>query len=76
MKVFVWKRVEQATANEFHPEGGVVVFAETEAQARQLANRRKGCQIKAGEQPDRVDDLLDEAASKQSFVMPDIGCCD
>ena len=72
MKVFVWARVGKCSDN-YHEDGGVVVFAETEQRAREIANGEEGCAIREDEHPDDVRDVVggDEAV----FIMPDAGCC-
>lgn len=72
MKVFVWERIDNATDN-YHSEGGLVVFAETEDRARELANAQSGCELKPEEAPDEVRDV--EGGEEKVFVMPDAGCC-
>ena len=72
MKVFIWQRVEKCSDN-FHEEGGVVVFADSEARARELANQQPGCAIRADEMPDEVRDVAKGA--ERVFIMPDAGCC-
>jgi hypothetical protein len=72
MKVFVWWRAEHVT-DSWHPEGGLVVFAETEERARELANAESGCELKPEEVPDEVRDVADGA--EKVFIMPDAGCC-
>lgn len=74
MKVFVWSRIEQATDN-YHSEGGVVVFAESEQQARELANAVEGCFIEADELPDEVRELFCDSTDPRVFIFPDAGCC-
>ena len=72
MKVFIWKRVQQCSDN-WHPEGGVVVFAADEARARELANKESGCEIDPGEAP---DDIRNVTSGKEAvYIMPDAGCC-
>ena len=71
MKVFVWERVEHCTDN-YHSEGGVVVFAETESRARELAYL-KGCKIESNELPDDVREV--QGGSEAVYIMPDAGCC-
>ena len=72
MKVFVWDYVETC-CDRYHSDGGVVVFAETEERARELANQKDGCSIKETETPDDVREVVggDEAV----FIMPNAGCC-
>lgn len=72
MKVFVWSSVEKCS-DAFHSGGGVVVFAETEERARELANLRDGCDVAPDEQPDDVREVSggDEAV----YIMPNAGCC-
>ncbi len=72
MKVFVWERIEQAT-NNYHTEGGVVVFADTEERAREMANLRNGCSIAPSEKPDDVRDVA--GGNEAVWIMPDAGCC-
>ena len=72
MKVFVWKRIGNATDN-YHSEGGLVVFAETEERARELANAEIGCALKPEEVPADVRDVA--GGEEKVFIMPDAGCC-
>lgn len=72
MKVFIWDRVNQCTDN-FHSDGGVVVFADSEERARELANAINGCCIKSDEFPDDVRDVAD--GPERVFIFPDAGCC-
>lgn len=72
MKVFVWSHVDQCT-HHYHPEGGVVVFAEDESRARELANAEPGCSIRTDEQPNEVRDVA--GGEERVFIMPDAGCC-
>ena len=72
MKVFIWERVEQCS-DFYHPEGGVVVFAEDETSARALANSYKHCSIREDEKPDCVRDFSETYAAV--YVFPDAGCC-
>ncbi|NLZ11094.1 MAG: hypothetical protein GX086_07160 [Alcaligenaceae bacterium] len=72
MKVFVWKEVAQCS-DSYHSEGGVVVFAENEERARDLANSTPGCAIQHDEAPDEVRDVM--GGSERVFIFPDAGCC-
>lgn len=72
MKVFVWQRVEKCSSN-YHEEGGVVVFAENEERAREIANAQEGCFIQPKEKPDDVRDVTN--GEEKVFIMPDAGCC-
>ena len=72
MKVFVWEQADHVTDN-WHPEGGLVVFAETEERARELANAESGCELRPDEAPDEVRDVA--GGEEKVFVMPDAGCC-
>lgn len=72
MKVFVWSDVGQCT-DCYHSGGGVVVFAETERRARELANAHEGCAIQENEVPDDVRDVA--GGDERVFIMPDAGCC-
>jgi hypothetical protein len=77
MKVFVWKRIEHATQN-YHTEGGVVVFAATEERARELAAQNQlfphGCEIKPEELPDDVRNVAPDSP-EAVYIFPDAGCC-
>lgn len=71
MKVFVWNRIEKCT-DSYHSEGGVVVFAKSEVEARALA-KKEGCEIAENETP---DDIRNVASGKPAvYIMPDAGCC-
>lgn len=71
MKVFVWYNVERCSDN-YYKDGGVVVFAESESRAREIANAVDGCQIRDDEMPDDVRDCNGE---ERVFIMPVAGCC-
>jgi hypothetical protein len=71
MKVFVWQDVGQCT-NRWKSDGGVVVFAESEERARQLANAEDGCEIEPNEAPDDVRDV--SGGEERVYIMPDAGC--
>jgi hypothetical protein len=72
VKVFVWDRVDTVT-DSYHCGGGVVVFAETEGRARELANKVEGCSIKPEEHP--VESRECGGNIESVFIMPDAGCC-
>lgn len=72
MKVFVWHQVDKCS-DSYHCEGGVVVFADSEDRARELANSEGSCAIRADEHPDRIAEC--EHGPEQVFIMPNAGCC-
>lgn len=72
MKVFVWNRIENATGS-YHSEGGLVVFADTEERARELANAECDCELKTEELPDDVREVI--GGVECVYIMPDAGCC-
>lgn len=72
VKVFVWERVEKCSDN-YHSDGGVVVFAESEQRAREIANTHQGCEIREDEKPTYVRDVL--GSELAVFIMPNAGCC-
>jgi hypothetical protein len=71
MKVFIWRDVDTMSQN-YHSDGGVVVFAETEGRARELANVG-ACAIRPDEMPDEVRDVA--GGAEKVFYMPNAGCC-
>lgn len=71
MKVFVWCDVQVMSTN-YHSDGGVVVFAETEERAREIANV-DGCQIKPEETPVDVREV--DGGAERVYYMPNAGCC-
>ena len=80
MKIFIWKRIKEAT-DHYHTEGGVVVIAKSENSARHLANNwiseesyNGNCKIYDGEQPDLILDCVGDI-DPTVFVFPDAGCC-
>jgi hypothetical protein len=73
MKVFVWQEVDKCSGN-YHAQGGVVVFAETEERARELARvHDKCCQIAPNEMPDEVREVA--GGEEAVYIMPNAGCC-
>jgi hypothetical protein len=72
MKVFVWEEICQC-ATRYHHEGGVVVFAESETRAREIANACPGCAIDPTEHP---NDIREVAGGEEAvYIMPNAGCC-
>ncbi len=73
MKIFVWERLEQATDN-WHPEGGVMVVAETVEHAKDLAQKQG---VTFGNQYDTevIEYELVGIHEEKVFVFPDAGCC-
>jgi len=72
MKVFIWERIKECT-NNYHPEGGVVVIANTLKDAILLA-KKEGAIINVDEVPDFSQDLSEDY-KEVAFIMPDSGCC-
>lgn len=72
MKVFVWEVIGECSSS-FHSGGGLVVFAENEIRARELANQQEGCNLLPEEMPDEVREVI--GGDERVFIMPDAGCC-
>jgi len=72
MKVFVWHFIGHCSDN-YHEGGGVVVFADNEERARELAEREPGCKIDCKEKPDDVREVI--GGEEKVYIMPDAGCC-
>lgn len=72
MKIFIWERVEKCS-DSFHEEGGVVVIADNEDVARDVANSVEGCNIQPEEKPVASYDVF--ADEEKVFIFPDAGCC-
>lgn len=73
MNVYIWKYIEQCSSH-YHSDGGVVVVAPTEAEARWMANNTPGCGIKPEEAPDRVIPCSNDEPP-EVFIFPDAGRC-
>lgn len=71
MKVFVWSYVASLTDN-YHSGGGLVVFAETEERAFELAIA-EGVTFDKSDTPDDV--RIVKGGAEAVYVMPDAGCC-
>lgn len=71
MKVFVWQSLSCVSDN-YHSDGGLVVFAETEDRAYQLATEQ-GVRFYENESPDDV--RVVEGGIEAVYVMPNAGCC-
>ena len=72
MKIFIWDRVNQCSDN-YHPEGGVAVIAESLQRAVEIANQLNGCNIQKNEMPDDVYEIKSD--EEKVFIFPDAGCC-
>lgn len=70
MKVFVWESISKLTDN-YHCGGGLVIFAETEERATEIANTH-GVDLE-GETPNDV--RVVEGGTEMIYIMPDAGCC-
>ena len=68
MKVYVWESIEQVAKSFNAISGGLVVFAETEADARELANSNAGCNVQPHEFPDDVRDC--HGGYEKAFIFP------
>ena len=71
MKVFVWSYIAELTSN-YHSGGGLIVFAEDEARARQLAEA-EGVTFGKSDTPDEVRQV--DGGEEKVYVMQDAGCC-
>lgn len=74
MKVFIWDYVGKLTEN-YHPEGGLVVIADNEQDARIIA-MEQGVVFSDDEKPEvyKLDD--EHLGSKDKiFIFPNAGCC-
>jgi len=72
MNVYIWGSVDKCSSN-YHTEGGVVVFSETEHSARELANSQPGCSIRPDEMPDHIRAVCD--GDERVYTFPNAGCC-
>lgn len=80
MNVYVWERLENMSSN-YHPEGGVVVVADSLDAAYELLRTKDGKYAPVPEDSDIFKTapteiyLLLGAATPRIFTMPDAGCC-
>ena len=58
VKIFVWKSINKVSDN-YHEDGGLVVFAKDEARAREIANATDGVALKPTEAPDDVREMAE-----------------
>ena len=72
MKMFIWKRINKVSDN-WHPEGGLVIIAKDEEEARYLANTTIAVILEESEKVDFSCDIICE--KQQIFTFPDAGCC-
>lgn len=71
MNLYVWQEIKHATES-YHSEGGVLVVADNEARARELA-LSQGAQIEPNESPDLV--LGMDEKYEHVMIFPNAGCC-
>lgn len=74
MKVFIWDYVEKLTDN-YHSDGGLVVIADNEQDARIIAMER-GVVFKGDEELKtyKLDDTH-LGMENEVFIFPNAGCC-
>lgn len=72
MKIFIFEDVEKCSDN-YHEGGGVVVIADDEDRARDVANSIHGCHIQPDEKPVASYDVATD--EEKVFIFPDAGCC-
>lgn len=72
MKIFIWENVCECS-DRYHSDGGVVVFADNESRAREIANAEDGCNITLDEVVDYVREV--STGEEKVFIFPDAGCC-
>jgi hypothetical protein len=74
MKIFIFKRIEQASSS-YHPEGGLVVIAQDVEAAKELLKSDEDIFITEDEWMNVEQyDLLGNPEPK-FWVMEDSGCC-
>lgn len=73
MKVFVWNRIRDVSDN-YHSEGGLVVFAADEERARIIANETDCVSLSDSEIPNKVVDVAG-TTEESVHTFPDAGCC-
>jgi hypothetical protein len=71
MKVFVWSYISNLT-DSYHSGGGLIVFAETEERAKELASA-EGVTFTEDDSPNDVRAV--DGGSEAVYIMPDAGCC-
>jgi len=81
MKMFLWKYLSCVTRN-YHPEGGLVIFAESLARAKELADATDDfdCDVILDVDSDGVikkPDIICEtdATEERVIAFRDAGCC-
>lgn len=73
MNIYVWKRIEKATSS-YHTEGGLLVVAENEERAREIANMYEDVEVLQTEIVSAVFPTTHKVL-EQVIVFPDAGCC-
>lgn len=72
MKIFIWKYIAQVS-HAYHSSGGLVVIAENEARAREIANLTDEVNLQPHESVSCVFNI--EAEEEDVIVFPNAGCC-
>jgi len=71
MTVFVWQNV--TVSDHYHSEGGLLVIADTERRARELAYKTPNVDV-GNDQPAYAWPLAGDA-DELVLTFPDAGCC-
>lgn len=77
MNIYIWERLSRMSSS-YHPEGGVVVIAESLERAREHAKEINAVPKDSDifeKLPDCCFELASKEAMEQVFLFPDAGCC-
>lgn len=75
MKIFILTNVEDLTSN-YHPEGGLVIIAETIEAAKELMKGDSEALISEQEWLDVIiHELIGQDIEPNYYIFPNAGCC-
>ena len=74
MKLFLFRRIQQAT-EYYHPEGGLVIVADSLAHALELIGENEHIQPTEAEWEDAIGYEIFGNPKPNVYVFPDAGCC-
>lgn len=74
MKLFLFRRIQQAT-EYYHPEGGLVIVADSIAHALELLRQDEHIQPTEAEWVKCIEYEIAGNPESVVYVFPDAGCC-
>lgn len=74
MRIFIFERIEECS-DSYHAEGGLVVIAEDETQAKQMIAQAEHTNVTEEEWAKAESFYIEGSPTPRIWTFPDAGCC-